>query len=122
MAKTQSFHGREQGFNSWSGNQDPICHAAQPEKEKRKKKGMSDSGVNGAISLLMHCFQCTNLKTICSVLSGNWVEPVNDSTTWHMAGRKYMAANISTEVSTTEILYDVILHINLMLELLIRSL
>ena len=42
LAKTQSFHCREQGFNSQSGNQDPICRAAQPEKETRKRKGMSE--------------------------------------------------------------------------------
>lgn len=60
--------------------------------------------VKRAISLLMHRFQCNNLKAICSVISGNWVEPVNDSITWPMAGRKYMTANISTGIYYRDIL------------------
>ena len=32
----QCFHCRRHGFNPWSGNYDPTCHAEQPKKKKKK--------------------------------------------------------------------------------------
>ena len=35
VVKTPCFHCREHGFNPWSGNEDPTCHAAWLKKAKQ---------------------------------------------------------------------------------------
>ena len=38
MAKILYFQCRGQEFNHWPGNQDPICHLAQPPPPTKRKK------------------------------------------------------------------------------------
>ena len=41
MVKTLHFHCRGQGFDPWSGNEDPACHAVGQKKKTTKKTRLS---------------------------------------------------------------------------------
>ena len=38
MVKTLCFHHRGRGFDLWSGNKDPMCHAARPKNKNKKEE------------------------------------------------------------------------------------
>ena len=38
MVKTLWFHCRECGFDPWSGNYDPSCHAVRPKKKRKRER------------------------------------------------------------------------------------
>ena len=111
---TPSFQCKRCGFNSWSGNWDPTCPAAQSEKKKKKQKLQLWETTGWWLRVKRRRGRqrirwLGDITDAMNVNLGKLQEMVRDREAWHAAGhgiakRQTWLGDWTTAIKTTKIL------------------